>query len=84
MYNKIFVLIFILKFFNFQVHLSGNHITNFPLVFKDIKSLDVLDLSRNKITSIPDGVSNIYVIELILNQNQIASISDQVRGLNKL
>lgn len=60
------------------MHLSGNLLTSFPSVFKGIKSLDVIDLSRNKINSIPDEVANMYAVEIILNQNQISSISEEV------
>ena len=58
--------------------MSGNLLTVFPIVFKNLKSLDVLDLSRNKIVSIPDDVSQIYAVELILNQNQISTLSQEV------
>jgi len=62
-----------------QVNLSGNSLTEFPDVFKDLTSLDVLDISRNKIINIPDHVQNVQAVELILNQNQIAQVSEAVR-----
>lgn len=40
--------------------------------------LDVLDLSKNKITHVPDEIVHIYAVEIILNQNQISSLSEQV------
>lgn len=67
-----------------KVHLSGNQLTEFPLVFQGLKLLDVLDLSRNKITSIPDGVVQIHAVELILNQNQISSLSEQIADCPRL
>lgn len=50
---------------------SDNHLTIFPLVFCGMKQLDMLDLSMNKITEVPDGVEKLQVVELNLNQNQV-------------
>jgi len=40
-------------------------------VFTSLKFLTVLDLSRNRIPAVPDGVGDLQVVELILNQNQV-------------
>lgn len=50
---------------------SDNRLTTFPLEFCDMKHLDVLDLSMNKMTEVPAGVGKLQVVELNLNQNQV-------------
>lgn len=69
---------------NFQVNLSDNCLTEFPLVFCGLKHLDVLDLSHNKLSRVPDGVSGLHVTELNLNQNQISSLSDKLADCPRL
>jgi len=61
-----------------QVNLSNNLITIFPVMFAGLKNLDMLDLSRNKITKVPKEVKDLYVIELNLNQNQVADIAEEL------
>lgn len=53
---------------------SDNRLATFPLEFCGMKQLDMLDLSMNKITQVPDGVGNLQVVELNLNQNQVTGI----------
>jgi len=36
-----------------------------------MKHLDVLNLSKNKITEAPKGIGKLQVVELNLNQNQV-------------
>lgn len=54
---------------------SSNVLSSFPVAFSSLKSLSVLDLSKNRIPEVPDGVSGLQVVELILNQNQIRKVS---------
>lgn len=61
-----------------QVQLANNQITEFPLMLCGLEKLDMLDLSRNKITAIPSGVQSLKAVELNLNQNHVASISDEI------
>ncbi|CAL8091818.1 unnamed protein product [Orchesella dallaii] len=58
-----------------DANLGSNAFTSFPTVFSSLKFLTVLDLSRNRIPAVPDGVGDLQVVELILNQNQVRSIS---------
>lgn len=58
--------------------------TEFPLIFCGLKHLDVLDLSHNKLTHVPDGVSGLHVTELNLNQNQISALSDKLADCPRL
>lgn len=53
-------------------------------MFCGLKHLDVLDLSHNRLTSVPDGVAELHVIELNLNQNQISEISDKIADCPRL
>ncbi|KAJ1529914.1 hypothetical protein ONE63_006643 [Megalurothrips usitatus] len=61
-----------------RVEVTDNLLANFPVMFCNLKHLDFLDLSRNKIGEIPDEVQNLYVTELVLNQNQVGSISEGI------
>lgn len=58
--------------------LSCNRFTQIPDMLGNLKNLEVLDLSHNKITVVPDHARNLQVVELILNQNQISSISEAI------
>lgn len=53
-------------------------------MFAGLKSLDLLDLSRNKITSVPAAAKELYCTELNLNQNQISSLAEEVADCTKL
>lgn len=66
------------------MYLSDNRITAFPLMFCGLKHLDVLDLSHNRLTSIPDGVAELHVTELNLNQNEISEISENLADCPRL
>lgn len=61
-----------------QVNLSNNLIVVFPICFAGLKNLDVLDLSRNKITKVPQEAKGLFVIELNLNQNQVAELAEEL------
>lgn len=67
-----------------QVNLSNNLITIFPIMLCDLKSLDMLDLSRNRITKVPKEVKALYVIELNLNQNQVAELAEEIAECPRL
>ena len=67
-----------------QVHLSDNQLTQFPTMFCGLKNLDVLDISRNKIPSIPPEVKDLYVVEMNCNQNQIATLAEEIADCPRL
>ncbi|XP_077267855.1 leucine-rich repeat-containing protein 57 [Temnothorax americanus] len=67
-----------------QVNLSDNQISDFPLMFCGLGHLDVLDLSKNRLTIVPDAAAGLHVIELNLNQNQIATISEKLADCPRL
>jgi len=58
--------------------ISENAITQFPLVLCEVKTLNVVDLSNNRITEVPDGVGNLQVVELILNNNQVGILPSKL------
>lgn len=53
-------------------------------MFAGLKNLDLLDLSRNKITSVPAAAKDLHCTELNLNQNQISSIAEEIAECTKL
>lgn len=53
-------------------------------MFAGLKHLDVLDLSRNKITAVPAGAKDLYCTEMNLNQNQISSLAEEVADCTRL
>uniref|UniRef100_A0A6B2ED09 Putative internalin a n=1 Tax=Phlebotomus kandelakii TaxID=1109342 RepID=A0A6B2ED09_9DIPT len=67
-----------------QVNLSNNQLTEFPKMFCGLENLDVLDASRNKITSVPAEVRDFHGVELNLNQNQVASLSEELATCKRL
>nr|XP_020762414.1 leucine-rich repeat-containing protein 57 isoform X1 [Odocoileus virginianus texanus] len=64
--------------------LSGNQLRALPPQLCSLRHLDVVDLSKNQIRSIPDIVGELQVIELNLNQNQIAQISVKISSCPRL
>ena len=58
-----------------EIDASRNHIQEFPIELSMLKRLDLIDLNENKIKVIPDGVEDLQITELSLNQNQISVIS---------
>lgn len=60
---------------NMLLFFSSNLLSTFPVVFSRLKFLTVLDLARNRIPEVPDGVGGLQVVELILNQNQVRAVS---------
>ncbi|XP_073979965.1 leucine-rich repeat-containing protein 57-like [Rhodnius prolixus] len=67
-----------------ELSLQQNQLTEFPVMLCDLKHLNMVDLSLNKITEIPDGISKLHVVELILNQNQISSLSPDIADCPRL
>ncbi|KAH9278457.1 Leucine-rich repeat-containing protein 57 [Echinococcus granulosus] len=67
------------------VDISKNNLVEFPveLCSKDIP-LDLLDLSKNNISLVPDCASLLQVIELNLNENQISAISESLAKCPRL
>nr|CDS27723.1 leucine rich repeat containing protein 57 [Hymenolepis microstoma] len=68
-----------------NVNLSNNQLTEFPLELcsSDIP-LDILDLSKNNISLIPDATSSLQVIELDLSENKINTISESLAKCSRL
>ncbi|XP_061699274.1 leucine-rich repeat-containing protein 57 [Syngnathoides biaculeatus] len=64
--------------------LAGNRISEFPTGLGALRHLDLLDLSRNQIRSVPAEVSELQVIEINLNQNQISVLSGDVSQCPRL
>lgn len=54
--------------------LASNQLTAFPEGLGTSRHLDVVDLSDNKIRTLPESVSELQVVELNMNKNQVASI----------
>lgn len=51
---------------------SDNKITEFPVMLCGLSQLDVVDLSGNQITAIPDGIEGLQAVEVNLNMNQVS------------
>jgi len=54
-----------------HISLAYNDIRAFPVQLCAIRTLDVIDLSHNKLTDVPDAIRDLNAIELNLNQNQV-------------
>jgi len=67
-----------------EVNLSNNSLTEFPLGFSGLKHLNSINLAKNKITKVPDGVEGIEATEIILNENQISSLSASIAKCPRL
>lgn len=48
-----------------------------------LAQLDVVDLSGNQITCVPDGIESLQAVEVNLNMNQVSEIY-QVAGFSQL
>lgn len=57
-----------------EVDASTNQLTSFPVSLCQLKNLDSLNLSHNKITSVPSDVASLNVVELNLNQNRVGLV----------
>ncbi|KAI2797880.1 Leucine-rich repeat-containing protein 57 [Blomia tropicalis] len=68
-----------------RVELSNNCIKKFPTnELANLRQLDFLDLSNNKIGIIPSGVDSIYASEINLNGNQLTKIDDDLARCPRL
>ena len=45
------------------MNLSHNQLTSFPLPLASVPQLDLLDLSTNSITALPDGIEGLQAVE---------------------
>jgi len=54
-----------------HISLAYNEIRAFPIELCAIQSLNVIDLSHNRLTDVPDAIRDLNAIELNLNQNQV-------------
>jgi len=54
-----------------HISLAYNDLKSFPVQLCAIRTLDVIDLSHNKLTDVPDAVRDLNAIELNMNQNQV-------------
>ena len=67
------------------VNLSNNRLDTFPVrQLANLQQLDFVDLSKNNISQIPDGVQAIQACEINLNENHLSKISDDLAGCPRL
>ncbi|CAH8295605.1 unnamed protein product, partial [Schistosoma turkestanicum] len=68
-----------------NVNLSHNHLTEFPveLCLKSIP-INVIDLSNNQISIIPNAIGSLQAIEINLNSNKISVISKCIAQCERL
>ena len=66
------------------INLEENSIDVFPIVFIELKKLEVLNLAANKLKSLPESVHSLSVVELNLNRNRLASLPLQVAQCRNL
>ncbi len=60
------------KFINLKsICLQNNKMTVFPFCLCELKHLDVIDLSENKIQELPENMEKLQCIELNMNMNQL-------------
>ena len=64
--------------------LSQNQFTTVPLCICQLTHADFVDLSVNKIVTIPDGIQVISAVEINLNQNQINRIPEAIAACKRL
>ena len=67
-----------------ELDASGNKLSKFPVSLAGLNHLNSLDLSSNKISAIPDGIEELQLTSLSLNQNQISSISPSLAQCPRL
>ena len=67
------------KFVNLKsIYLQNNKLTVFPLCLCELKHLDVVDLSENKIQELPNSIETLQCIELNMNVNQLKSFPESL------
>lgn len=67
-----------------KVLLSNNQIAEFPVQLCGLRHLDLVDLSRNKLTAIPSAVGTLQAVELNVNQNQVAVLAEELAECPRL
>ncbi|KAK3591273.1 hypothetical protein CHS0354_004320 [Potamilus streckersoni] len=67
-----------------QLNLSHNQFINFPAPLCQLRKLDAVDLSRNRITYLPENISTCQSIEINLNQNQISRLPESIADCPRL
>ncbi|VDO09734.1 unnamed protein product [Rodentolepis nana] len=68
-----------------KVDLSNNQLTEFPLeLCSSGIHLDIVNLSKNKISLIPDAASSLQVIELDISENKVTTISESLARCSSL
>jgi len=67
-----------------NLNASHNQITSFPSFVCQLAALDYLDLSQNKIDSLPDSLESLKVIELNLNQNNLIELPSSLAQCPRL
>lgn len=67
------------KFANLKsIYLQSNEVTAFPLCLCELKHLDVVDLSENKIQELPDRMEKLQCIELNVNVNRLKNLPESL------
>lgn len=67
-----------------KVLLSNNQLAEFPTQLCGLRHLDLVDLSRNKLTALPPEVRTLHVVELNVNQNQLARLAEELAECPRL
>ncbi|XP_023332106.1 leucine-rich repeat-containing protein 57 [Eurytemora carolleeae] len=67
-----------------EVNLSHNNLVEFPVGFCGLKHLNSINLSNNSLTKIPDSVEGLEATEIIVNQNQVSSVSPCIAACPRL
>jgi len=67
-----------------EVNLSNNCLTEFPASLCGLKHLNIINLAKNRITKVQDGLEGLEATEIILNENQISSLSPSIASCSRL
>jgi Leucine-rich repeat (LRR) protein len=68
-----------------ELKIDHNKLKKFPDIFKELKSLQILDISHNNLTSISDTIGYAEnLTELYINNNKLACIPYSINFLKKL
>ncbi|PAV65805.1 hypothetical protein WR25_00976 [Diploscapter pachys] len=65
------------------ISLASNAFVEFPSVLCNMLSIEMVDLSQNRIEQLPDEISEIKAQELNLNQNQLNNLNASSLSRNK-
>ena len=63
---------------------GSNKLKSFPRELFPLENLEVLDLSLNSISELPNGMRQMQVVDLNLNENEISFLSDDLGCMPKL